>query len=95
MYRRTECYWVGLGGPVSSEQRAVRVLVDATTGTNTGTAANRAIKNDEPDTRQRVVGLDDWCGVPTGIRTRVLALKGPSRRSAIGADPWAISFTVL
>ena len=44
----------------------VRVLVDATTGTNTGTAANRAIKNDEPDTRQRVVGLDDWCGVPTG-----------------------------
>jgi integrase len=46
-------------------QRAVRVLVDATTGTNTGTAANRAIKNDEPDTRQRVVGLDDWAGVPT------------------------------
>jgi hypothetical protein len=53
-------------------QPAVRVLVDltneskvdSTTGTNTGTAANRVITNDEPETRQRVVRLKDWSGVP-------------------------------
>ncbi len=49
--------------------RAVRVLAEHTAGTKTGTAANRAIANDEPETRKRVVGLEDWRIVPNGIRT--------------------------
>jgi hypothetical protein len=52
-------------------QRAVRVLADSTAGTNAGTAANRALKGDEPESRQRVVGLEDWHGVPTGFRGRL------------------------
>ncbi len=58
-------------------QRAVTVLSQQRTGTKTGTAADRAVKNDEPETRKRVVGLEDRIGVPNGIRTHVLALKGP------------------
>ena len=53
-------------------QRAVRVLSDQTTGTST----SRAIRNEDCETRKRVVGFEDQAGVPNGIRTRVLALKG-------------------
>jgi integrase len=49
-------------------ERAVRVLSAQTAGTKTGTAANRGVKNKEPETRKRVVGLEDWAGVPNGIR---------------------------
>jgi hypothetical protein len=43
--------------------RAVRVLAEHTS-TKTGTAANRAVKSDEPELRQRVVELEDWKNVP-------------------------------
>lgn len=43
--------------------KAVRVLAEHT-GTKTGTAANRAVKTDEPEIRQRVVRLEDWRIVP-------------------------------
>ena len=57
-------------------QRAVRVLSDQTTGTKTGTAADRALLAGDTEERKRVVGFEDRGGVPNGIRTRVLALKG-------------------
>ena len=72
--------------PTGAEmQRAVTVLSQQT-GTKTGTAANRVFRSDDPDTRQRVVGLEDWIGVPNGIRTRVLALKGPRPRPLDDGD---------
>lgn len=43
--------------------RAVTVLAEHT-GTKTGTAAYRAVKSEEPEIRKRVVGLEDWSGVP-------------------------------
>ena len=58
-------------------QRAVLVLRAHTTGTKTGTAVSRVIRPPKAEERQRVVGLEDMDGVPNGIRTRVLALKGP------------------
>jgi hypothetical protein len=77
-------------------QKAVRVIVDlttepnveSTTGTKTGTAANRAITHDAPETRQRVVGLDDWAGVPDACQLepdRVLARPG-RRTSPLGVN---------
>ena len=66
-------------------ERAVRVLAE-TTGAKTGSSANRTITAEEPETRQRVVGLEDWDGVPNGIRTRVLALKGPRPRPLDDGD---------
>jgi hypothetical protein len=51
--------------------KAVRVLAEHT-GTKTGTAANRTVKTEEPEIRQRVVGLEDWRGVlSAGTATRV------------------------
>ena len=64
--------------PTGSElQQAVRVLSAQTTGTNTGTSANRLIRSGTSEERKLVVGIEVKGGVPNGIRTRVLALKGP------------------
>jgi hypothetical protein len=65
--------------------KAVQVLSEHT-GTKTVTAANRALTPEEPEIRKRVVGLEDWSGVPNGIRTRVLALKGPRPRPLDDGD---------
>ena len=64
--------------PTGSELRqAVRTLSEHTTGTKTGTAANRRIRSGTSEERKLVVGLEVRVGVPNGIRTRVSALKGP------------------
>jgi hypothetical protein len=51
--------------PTAEEMtRAVRLLAEQTGAQKRGTAANRAVKQDDPEIRQRVVGLEDWRGVP-------------------------------
>ena len=70
--------------PIGDEMtKAVQVLAEHTS--TTVTAANRVVMNEEPETRNSVVGLD-WIGVPNGIRTRVLALKGPRPRPLDDGD---------
>ena len=76
-------------------QQAVRVLSAPKPGTKTGTAARPRRRRSNPERRQRVVGLEDEDGVPNGIRTRVLALKGPYPGPLDDGDVWELQVQII
>ena len=75
-------------------QRAVRVLGEQKTGTKTGTAVRATHRASRSERRQRVGGLEDESGVPNGIRTRVLALKGLYPRPLDDGDLRELQYSV-